>query len=94
MAFIKGKDRNQAQMFPEYLEDYVDEESPVRVIEAFVEVIDIKKYNFTKSNTDRVGAPSYDPKDLIKLYIYTANELFRQGTWLQKSVKNVTKKTT
>lgn len=36
MAFIKGINRNQAQMFPEYLEDYVDEENPVRVIDAFV----------------------------------------------------------
>lgn len=48
MVFIKGMNRNQSQMFPEYLEDYVDEENPVRMIDVFVEAIDVKKYSFTK----------------------------------------------
>ncbi|NLM09213.1 MAG: transposase [Clostridiaceae bacterium] len=70
MAYTEGFDRNQAQMFPEYLEDYIDNENPVRVIDAFVNDLDLKKYKFTKIKDGGPGAPSYNPKDLLKLYIW------------------------
>jgi transposase len=58
MAYIEGFDRDQAQMLPEYLENYVDDENPVRVIEAFVNSLDMKKYSFTKIDSGGPGAPS------------------------------------
>jgi transposase len=70
MPYIEGFDRNQAQMFPEYLDNYINEENPVRVIDAFVDSLDLHKYAFTKLNKGGPGAPSYNPKDLLKLYIY------------------------
>lgn len=88
MSFIKGINRNQAQIFPEYLEDYVDEENPVRVIDAFINSLDIKKYNFTKNNPDKPGAPSYDPKDMLKLYIYGYINAVRSSRKLEKSTYN------
>ena len=48
MSFIAGIDRNQAQMFPELLDEYVNEENPVRVIDAFVNSLDLIKLKFTK----------------------------------------------
>ncbi len=48
MPYIEGFDRNQAQMFPEYLDNYINEENPVRVIDAFVDSLDLHKYAFYK----------------------------------------------
>jgi transposase len=62
MAYIEGTNRDQAQMFPEYLENYVSDDNPVRVIEAFVVNLDLKKLVFTKSNPSGPGAPKYNPK--------------------------------
>ena len=69
-AIYRRFDRNQAQMFPEYLDNYINEENPVRVIDAFVDSLDLHKYAFTKLNKGGPGAPSYNPKDLLKLYIW------------------------
>ena len=48
MPYITGIDRDQAQMFPELLDEYVNEENPVRVIDAFVDSLDLHKYAFYK----------------------------------------------
>ncbi len=85
MPYIKGLDRNQAQMFPEYLDDYIDEENPVRVIDAFVDTLNLKKMGFTKTNPNGPGAPSYDPKDLLKLYLYGYTNTLRSSRKLEKS---------
>lgn len=70
MAFINGIDRNQKIMLPEYIEDYIKEDNPVILIDEYVESIDFKKLNFTKSNDKGPGAPAYHPKTLMKLYLY------------------------
>lgn len=88
MAFITGINRNQAQMFPEYLEDYIDKENPVRVIEVFTDTLDMRKYNFTKSNPDRPGAPSFNPKDLLKLFLYGYINGVRTSRKLEKATYN------
>ena len=67
MAFINGIDRNQKIMLPEYIEDYIKEDNPVILIDEYVESIDFKKLNFTKSNDKGPGAPAYHPKTLMKL---------------------------
>lgn len=70
MAFIKGVDRNQRLMFPEYVEDYIAEDNPVRVIDEYVETLDFQKMRFTKVAEIRPGAPGYHPSILMKLYLY------------------------
>lgn len=88
MPFISGVSRNQAQMFPEYLEDYIDEENPVRVIEAFTDTLDMKKLKFTKNNPDGPGAPSFNPKDILKLYLYGFMNGIRTSRKLEKATYN------
>jgi len=85
MPYINGLDRNQAQMFPEYLDDYIDEENPVRVMDAFVDTLDLKKMRFTKTDPNGRGAPSYNPKDLLKLYLYGYTNTLRSSRKLEKS---------
>lgn len=85
MSFIAGIDRNQAQMFPELLDEYVNEENPVRVIDAFVNSLDLIKLKFTKSEQGGPGAPSYDPKDILKLYLYGYSNGIRTSRKLEKA---------
>lgn len=70
MAYIKGADRNQLTLLPDSIEDYITEDNPVRVIEAFVESLDIVQLEFKHAHTYSIGRPPYDPKDLLKLYLY------------------------
>lgn len=85
MSSIEGFDRDQAQMFPEYLDNYVDDENLVRVIEAFVNSLALKKYSFTKLDESRLGVPSYKPSDLLKLYLYGYSNSIRTSRKLGKA---------
>ena len=68
-GFIEGDDRNQATMFPERLDDYVAEDSPVRVIDVFIDDLDVSGLGF-KAEPNATGRPSYHPKTMLKLYVY------------------------
>ena len=68
--FIEGVDRNQATLFPERLEDWVGEDNPVRVIDAFVEALDLGGLGFDRVAPSATGRPGYYPAVLLKLYIY------------------------
>lgn len=70
MAYIKGKDRYQITMFPESIDEYIAEDNPVRLIDAYVEGLDLKSFGFIGTDPSAVGHPSYDPKDKLKLYLY------------------------
>ena len=70
MPYIKGESRGQLTLLPESLEDYVTEDNPVRVIDAFVDGLDIKSMGFTKHTPSKDGRPGYDPRDMLKLYMY------------------------
>ena len=67
---VEGLNRNQTSLFPETLEDYVDKENPVRFIDALVDSLNLEKLGFKHSVPAEVGRPSYDPADLLKLYVY------------------------
>ena len=67
---VQGLGRDQTLLFPETLEKYVDEQNPVRFIEAFVDSLNLEKMGFTHAAPVETGRPSYNPKDLLKLYIY------------------------
>jgi transposase len=68
--FVEGLGRGQSTLFPETLDDFVEENNPVRVIEAFVEALDLGKLGFSSVDPKSTGRPSYHPLVLLKLYIY------------------------
>jgi len=68
--FVEGVDRDQATLFPECLEDWVEEDNAVRVVEAFVEGLDLGALGFSAVAPKATGRPSYHPSVLLKLYIY------------------------
>lgn len=70
MSHIKTKDRDQLSFLPNSIEEYVDEANPVRVIDAFVDTLDLKALGFSKAIPAETGRPGYNPSDLLKLYIY------------------------
>jgi transposase len=68
--FVEGIDRGQATLFPECLADWIDENNPVRVIDAFVDKLDLSRLGFEGVAPEATGRPSYHPAVLLKLYIY------------------------
>jgi transposase len=68
--FVEGIDRGQSTLFPECLEDWICEDNPVRVIDAFVEELDLAELKFCGVAPEATGRPSYHPSALLKLYIY------------------------
>jgi transposase/CheY-like chemotaxis protein len=68
-GFIEGEDRNQATLFPERLDDYVGEDHAVRVIDVFIDDLDVSGLGF-KAEPAATGRPGYHPKMMLKLYVY------------------------
>jgi len=68
--YIEGANRDQGTLFPEHLEDWVDEDNLVRVIEAFVDQLDLLGLGFDRATPEATGRPGYHPSVLLKLYIY------------------------
>ncbi len=68
--FVEGIDRDQGTLFPECLEDWIEEENAVRVIEAFAEGLDLGALGFRGVDPKATGRPAYHPAVLLKLYIY------------------------
>jgi transposase len=68
--FIEGDDRAQVTLLPECLDDYVDPENPVRVVEVFVDGLDLGALGFVGVDPAATGRPAYHPAVLLKLYIY------------------------
>ena len=68
--FIEGEDRGQAALLPERLEDFVTEDNPVRVVDLFVDELDLGKLGFEGVRPAKTGRPAYHPGVLLKLYIY------------------------
>ena len=68
--FVEGTDRGQSTLFPECLEDWIGEDNPVRVIDVFVEELDLAELGFNGVDPEATGRPSYHPSVLLKLYIY------------------------
>ena len=68
--YIEGLDRRQTFLLPECVDDYVDEDNPVRVVEAFVDGLDLAELGFERAVPAETGRPAYHPATLLKLYIY------------------------
>ena len=70
MGYMTGVDRGQQVLFPETLDEYVAEDNPVRVIDAFVEGLDLVELGFERAVPAEEGRPGYDPRDLLRLFVY------------------------
>src|SRR5438034_7586646 len=70
MAYIRGDAREQLTMFPVTLDELIPEEHVCRVVEACVSRLDMSKLGFVRSEPAETGRPGYDPRDLLKLYLY------------------------
>lgn len=68
--YVEGSDRRQALFLPEILDDYVDGENEVRFVDAFVDSLDLVGLGFTHSEPNDEGRPPYDPRDMLKLYVW------------------------
>jgi transposase len=68
--FVHGEARSQMSLLPECLDDYVTEDNPVRVVEAFVDALDLEKLEFSGVVPQATGRPSYHPSVMLKIYIY------------------------
>src|SRR5213076_2190340 len=68
--FIDGEDRMQQALLPHSLEDYVGEENPVRVIEVFIDELDLAALGFSGMTPAATGRPAYHPATLLKIYLY------------------------
>jgi transposase len=68
--FVEGEDRRQGVLLPEFLDDYVSEENPVRAIDVFVEALDLGALGFEGVVPEATGRPGYHPGVLLKIYVY------------------------
>jgi len=81
---VTGHYRNQSVLFPSMLDDYVDKENPVRFIDAFIDSLSLEKLGFKHSILADTGRPSYDPSDLLKLYVYGYLNQIRSSRKLER----------
>jgi len=70
MDYIKGQERNQITLLPDCIDDLVGRDNPVRVINAFIDGLGMEMAGFRRFAPNETGRPSYDPRDLLKLYVY------------------------
>ena len=68
--FVEGEDRRQGALLPHCLDDYVTENNPVRVIEAFIDELDLATLGFDGVVPETTGRPAYHPATLLKIYLY------------------------
>ena len=69
-GYVEGADRNQATLFPDRLDDFVGTDNPVRIVDAFVDALDLRELGFTRAAPASTGRPGYHPAVLLKLYVY------------------------
>jgi len=68
--FIEGENRYQSTLFPESLEDYIAEDNAIRIVDAFVNKLDLKALGFENAEPSATGRPGYQPAVMLKIYIY------------------------
>jgi transposase len=86
MQFIEGKNRTQSILFPQSLDQIIEQNNEVRIIDLFVESINLADFHFV-IKTSKEGRPAYHPKDLLKLYVYGYLNHIRSSRQLEKECK-------
>jgi transposase len=84
MAHVTGQSRYQATLFPEVLDEVIAADNQVRVTDAFVDSLDLARLEFCKVAAEATGRPPYDPRDLLKLYVYGYVNQIRSSRRLER----------
>ncbi|MBU1299109.1 MAG: transposase [Bacteroidetes bacterium] len=84
MPYIEGVSRNQAILFPEAIDEYIEEDNQVQFIDTFVDSLDLEELGFNRSTPASTGRPPYNPADLVKLYIYGYLNRIRSSRSLER----------
>jgi transposase len=87
MAHVAGQSRYQSSLFPEVLDDLLPQNDPVRVIDAFVDTLDLGELGFSKVEAEATGRPPYQPGDLLKLYVYGYLNQVRSSRRLEREAR-------
>ncbi|HUC19244.1 MAG TPA: transposase [Acetobacteraceae bacterium] len=87
MGYLEGDDRFQPCLLPPAIGDYVGRDAPVRVVDAFVDTLDFCTLGFGRAAPASTGRPGYDPRDLLKLYIYGYLNKVRSSRRLERECK-------
>jgi len=87
MAFIEGDARGQGTLFPVTLEELISEDHFCRVIDAFVDRLDMQGLGFARAEAAETGRPGYDPRDLLKLYLYGYLQQIRSSRRLESECR-------
>jgi transposase len=87
LSYVEGKERRQAILFPDHLDDYVSEENPVRFMDAFVGAQDLVELGFNRAEPKEMGRPSYHPGLLLRLYIYGYVNNIRSSRKLEREAR-------
>lgn len=86
-SYVEGLSRSQTFLLPKTIEQYVEPDNPVRFIDAYVNTLGMEKLGFTHSTPQELGRPSYNPKDLCKLYLYGGLNHIRSSRKLERECK-------
>ena len=90
MNIIKGEDRDQITLFPDTKDNYISDDNPVRVIDAYIDSLDLKKLGFVNIEPNKVGAPMYPAKTMLKIYVYGYMNKIRSSRKLEnETIRNV-----
>ena len=90
MSYVEGTNREQVVLFPAVIDDYVSADNPVRFVDAFVKELDLGALGFSKAEPEERGRPAYDPRDLLKLYVYGyVNEVRSSRKLERETIRNV-----
>src|SRR2546426_6677061 len=87
MAHVTGQSRDQLALFPQTLNDALSADHPVRVIDAFVDTLDLAALGFSKVEAEEMGRPPYAPADLLKLYVYGYVNRVRSSRGLEREAR-------
>jgi len=87
MDFIQGEERTQGTLFPATLEELIPQDHVCRVIDAFVDGLDMAGLGFEHADPAETGGPGYDPRDLLKLYLYGYLQQVRSSRRLENECR-------
>lgn len=90
MGYIEGEDRNQIILFPESIDEYVSDNNSIRIIDEYINQLDLKRLGFKRAVNPSTGRPPYHPKDMLKLYLYGYLNRIRSSRRLeQEAIRNL-----
>lgn len=90
MGYITGENRNQIILFPESIDEYVSDNNSIRIIDEYINQLDLKRLGFKRAVNPSTGRPPYHPKDMLKLYLYGYLNRIRSSRRLeQEAIRNL-----